>query len=141
MEISDQKASSMLMPLPERDAIIKTCLDYAEGWYTGDVTRMQRSLHPDLVKRTLDRDPDQNTWQLTPARNAEYMVSLTREGGGSALAEPRRVSEVTILDVYQRTASVKVISHEYVDYLHLAKFEQGWMIVNVLWEYLDGEQG
>ena len=139
MEISDQKTLSI--PIPDRDAVIKVCLDYAEGWYTGDAERMQRSLHPDLVKRTIDRDPDQNTWQLTPARDAQYMVNLTREGGGSDITGPRRASVVTILDAYQRTASAKVISHEYVDYLHLAKFEQGWLIVNVLWEYLDGEPG
>jgi hypothetical protein len=28
-------------------------LDYIEDWWTGDVERMERSLHPDLVKRIM----------------------------------------------------------------------------------------
>ena len=34
------------------DAIRNTVLDYFEGWFEGDIVRMDRALHPDLVKRT-----------------------------------------------------------------------------------------
>ena len=36
--------------------IEQACLDYVEGWYTGDVERMKRALHPDLAKRRARRD-------------------------------------------------------------------------------------
>lgn len=121
------------------EAIRKACLDYAEGWYSGDAERMQRCLHPELAKRRIVLVPEQGEWQLTPSRNAEYMVSLTQDGGGYEAGRSIRECEVTILDAYRRTASARVISHEYVDYIHLAKFEDGWKIVNVLWEYLEGE--
>jgi len=29
----------------------KTALDYTEGWYAGDVARMERALPPELAKR------------------------------------------------------------------------------------------
>jgi hypothetical protein len=32
-------------------AIQAAALDYIEGWYAGDAERMERSLHPELVKR------------------------------------------------------------------------------------------
>ena len=35
----------------ETDAITGTVLDYFEGWFDGDVARMERALHPNLVKR------------------------------------------------------------------------------------------
>jgi len=73
------RPKNLVDPIPDRDAVIKACLDYAEGWYTGDAERMQRSLHPDLVKRTIDRDPDQNTWQLT--RRGMHNTWSTSPGG------------------------------------------------------------
>ena len=36
-------------------------------------------------------------------------------------------------------AVVKAISPQYVDYCQLLQFEEGWKIVNVLWELREGE--
>jgi hypothetical protein len=43
------------------------------------------------------------------------------------------------LDVFRHIASVKVISLDFVDYLHLAKIEDTWLIVNTMWELKEGE--
>jgi len=45
-----------------------------------------------------------------------------------------RRCEVTILDVSDSIASAKVVSEPFVDYLHLAKLDGRWSIVNVLYE-------
>lgn len=37
-------------------AIRATALDYIDGWYTGDAARMERALHPELVKRIVMTD-------------------------------------------------------------------------------------
>ena len=34
-------------------AIVRTVLDYLEGWFDGDAARMERALHPDLAKWSL----------------------------------------------------------------------------------------
>jgi hypothetical protein len=39
-------------------AIMATALDYIEGWYTRDAARMERALHPHLVKRFLEPRTD-----------------------------------------------------------------------------------
>jgi len=41
---------------------------------------------------------------------------------------------VTILDRFENAASVKVIASDWIDYLHLAKVDGRWVIINVLWE-------
>jgi hypothetical protein len=41
---------------------------------------------------------------------------------------------VTVLDVFGNTASVKIVATDWIDYLHVAKFNGRWVIVNVLWE-------
>ncbi len=36
----------------DTDAVRQAALGYIDGWYAGDAERMERSLHPELVKRT-----------------------------------------------------------------------------------------
>ncbi len=128
------------MPTPEDvEGILQASRDYIEGWYTADSKRMQRCLHPDLVKRTLERDSQQDTWQLTRRRDARMMVEFTLQGGGSDIPESERTHQIRILDVFRHIACVKVLSHEMMDYLHLAKINERWLIVNVIWELREGE--
>jgi hypothetical protein len=44
------------------------------------------------------------------------------------------MADVTLLDVFEGAASVKIVAAQWVDYLHLAKEGGDWQIVNVLWE-------
>ena len=134
--------SSASMPTPEDiDGITEASRDYAEGWFTADGERMRRCLHPDLVKRTLMRDPQRGTWELRRPSDAQMVVSFTQEGGGSDAPESERTYEITILDVFRHIATVKVLSHPNMDYLHIAKINDQWLIVNVLWELRQGELG
>ncbi len=41
---------------------------------------------------------------------------------------------MTILDVFENAAMVRVTGPEWVDYLQMAKWNGRWVIVNVLWE-------
>ena len=118
----------------EKAAIKNAALDYLEGWYDGDAMRMERALHPEFfTKRGILVNP--NTGQMaTPHLNAEMMIGFVKQGGGKSFPREKLKNEVIILDIYKNTASVKAISAQYMDYIHLAKFDGKWMIVNILWE-------
>ncbi|MGH7518383.1 MAG: serine hydrolase [Gemmatimonadales bacterium] len=107
-------------------------LDYIDGWYTGDGPRMERAVHPELAKRIVMTDT------LGQSRlshvGAISLIQSTRRGGGSMIPPAERRSEVTILDIYGGAASVRVRASSWVDYMHLAKYNGQWVIVNVLWE-------
>ena len=45
---------------------------------------------------------------------------------------------MTVLDVFENAASVKVVAAAWIDYLHLVKWNGRWLIVNVLWEMKPG---
>jgi hypothetical protein len=62
------------------------------------------------------------------------MVEYTAMGVGKKSKKEGQVNDVIILDVSPRTASAKSISHQFIDYIHLAKINGQWRIVNVLWE-------
>lgn len=120
------------------EAIEAAAMDYAEGWYTGKEERMERALHPALVKRTLMKD-DTGRWTVNRTSTFENMVEWTREGGGEAWSGAH-FFEVEVLDVFRDIATVRCLSAEYVDYLHLARFgADGWKIVNVLWQLREGD--
>ena len=108
-------------------------LDYIDGWYAGDGARMERALHPELAKRNVFTDPQSRRSRLIQM-SALTLINQTRAGGGSDIPAAERKSEVTILDVFQGAASVRVRAATWVDYMHLAKWNGRWIIINVLWE-------
>jgi Putative lumazine-binding len=110
-----------------RSAIIETVRDYFEGWYDGDVARMERALHPGLAKRAPKGDSLDET-------TAAWMIDATARGAGSRNDPDQRRLEIAAVDVYDRIATVTVHGPIYVEYLHLVGAEDGWRIVNALWE-------
>ena len=115
-------------------AIRATALDYIEGFYTGDAERMDRALHDDLKKRIVQRKPGEP--EVLDEMTKTQLVEMTAGGGGTGMPEDRKVSDVTILDIYGDMASVKIVAGAWVDYMHIARVNGDWVIVNVLWEML-----
>jgi hypothetical protein len=114
-------------------AIKQTALDYIEGWYEGNAERMERALHPELAKRIVRTDQKSGRSGLGQM-GAMSLVQGTRNGGGKNTPKERQQKDVTILDVFENAASVKVVASDWIDYLHMAKWNGRWVIVNVLWE-------
>lgn len=112
-------------------AIRATALDYAQGWYTGSAERMGRALHPRLAKRISVQREGQ--WQLQEM-NAQELTSAAGQGGGTRTPEAQRQADVQILDIFGNTASVRLTMSGWVDYMHMARVDGRWQIVNVLWE-------
>ena len=117
-------------------AIRATALDYVEGWYTGDAGRTERALHPELAKRVVLTNPRTGRSRLDQM-GALSLVQGTREqkrataGSGGRGAQRK---DVRILDVFGNTASVRTDMDEWIDYMHMARWNGRWVIVNVLWE-------
>jgi len=113
----------------DEESIRGVATAYLESWLDGDGERMRGALHPDLAKRGLDYADGRpsGVHHLT----ADYMGRSAAKGPPPQFA---RTCEVTVLDIADNIASVKVMSEPFVDYLHLAKLEGRWSIVNVLYE-------
>jgi hypothetical protein len=116
----------------DKEDIKQTALDYIEGWYEGNPERMERALHPDLAKRIVMTNP-QGRSQLQQM-SAMGLVQGVKRGGGKNTPKEKQQKDVTILDVFNNAACVKVVASDWIDYLHVAKWNGRWVIVNVLWE-------
>ena len=116
----------------DTEAIKQTALDYIEGWYEGNSERMERAVHPELAKRIVRTNAE--GYSRVDQQSAMTLVLYTRRGGGKNTPKEKQQKDITILDVYENAASVKVVASDWIDYLHMAKFNGRWVIVNVLWE-------
>jgi ketosteroid isomerase-like protein len=110
------------------DPISDVVRDYFEGWFDADVGRMDRALHPDLVKRW----PGQEQGASLPVTTKERMLELTAQGEGRQDGADRTL-DIEIEDVCDDIASVTVRSAVYHEYLQLVRTAEGWKIANALW--------
>ena len=116
----------------EREAIKRTALNYAEGWYEGNADKMESALSPDLAKR-IARTNDKNQTRLDQM-SAMTLVQASRSGFGKQTPAAEQQKDVTVLDVFGGAATVKLEMRDWIDFMHIAKINGKWMIVNVLWE-------
>lgn len=118
---------------PEDEAGIRaTALDYVEGFYEGNADRMERALHPHLAKRIARTDSNGKT--RLDQMSAMELVQIIRLGTGKSIPKDQQIKNVTILDVYGNAASVRAEMKDWIDYMHMAKVDGKWKIINVLWE-------
>jgi Putative lumazine-binding len=118
----------------ERAAIVAAALDYFEGWFDGDAERIDRALHPALAKRSLRQVKPEDPELRSVTK--DQMVTWTAAGEGRTEDPgPGRHIDVHVVDVHGNIASAVVHSDVYREYLHLARTDAGWKIVNALWHF------
>lgn len=120
--------------------IIRISKDYLESQHTPNPKQMENALHPRMVKRTVWKDKATQK-EYIDEYFAENMVILAERYNvkGDKFPKNPRI-EVKLLDVSDKTASVKLLANEWIDYMHLAKINGQWKIINVLWQYNDSKR-
>lgn len=120
--------------------IKQTAFDYIESQHSPNPKQMERALHPRLVKRTFWKDKGTNKDYLRET-TAESMILLAESYNRKKDKFPIvPKKDIKFLDVSDNTASVKLIADEWIDYMHLAKLNGEWKIINVLWQYNDSSR-
>jgi Putative lumazine-binding len=113
------------------EAVKQAILDYVEGVYETDPTRIERSVHHDLAKRgffVTEKETTESTMSF--AQFIEHTKTYNQDGQ----FPPDAPQEIIIYEVLDHTASAKLIAAWGIDYMHLAKYGETWMIVHVLWQ-------
>ncbi len=64
----------------------------------------------------------------------EQLIEVAKNWNKAGKLRKDAPKEVTIFDVLDQTATAKLVAEWGTDFMHLAKFEGKWMIVNVLWQ-------
>ena len=123
-------------PLAQDSAGVRAAvLDYVEGFYTGDSTRLVRSVRPEVYKYGFSWRRDDGAYrgsQMTWAGFHRYANDVKARGGRGA--PPDAPKKIELFDVLDQTASAKLTAWWGIDYLLLARYEGKWMITHVLWQ-------
>jgi len=121
-------------------AIKRAALDYIESQHRPNPKQMEQALHPRLVKRTFwkDKATGKDYVRETSAESMILLAESYNQKGDKFPATPRK--DLKFLDISDRTASLKLLADEWVDYMHLVKLNGSWKIINVLWQYNDSAQ-
>lgn len=118
----------------DREGVRRAVLDYVEGFYEGDSTKLVRSVRPEVYKYGFARAPDSTRFrgmQMTWPQFHAYANRVKASNRPTPATAPR---EIVIFDVLDQTASAKLTAWWGVDYLLLARHDGRWMISHVLWQ-------
>ena len=120
--------------------IRQAALDYIESQHKPSSKQMENALHPRMVKRTFwkDKATGKDFIRETTSESMALLAESYNKNGDKFPLPPKK--EVLLLDVSERTASVKLIADEWIDYMHIVKVNGSWKIINVLWQYKDLKQ-
>lgn len=124
-------AAAQAIPPETQKAIEAVCYDYVDGQLEGDPRRVARALHPDLAKRAALPGNASETFALRRMTKDE-LVALTAQGVIKAPREQWNRS-VKVLEVTGNIAVARVETPLFVDYFHLGRWGDRWLIVNALW--------
>ena len=120
---------------PSDETLQRACLDYLEGFYEGDTTKLIRSLKPSLYKfgywkndKSGQYDPD---GQMTYRQAIDYAKGVKAKKNFPKTGAPK---EVEILSMMEQIACAKVTAWWGYDYLLLSKQNGKWQIEQVLWQ-------
>lgn len=119
----------------DKEQVEKACMNYIEGFYEGDTTKLIAALKPTLYKIGFWKNKTTGVYdfdgQMTYRQALDYAKNVLSKKN---FAKPDAPKKVVVLDVMKTTAAAKVTAWWGIDYILLSKQNGKWMIEEVLWE-------
>jgi hypothetical protein len=118
----------------DQAAVRRAALDYLEGFYEGDSAKLARSVWPEVRKWGYWKNDASSPYAGSAMPYARFLTYAADVKSGKIKVPANPPKEVTVYEVQDQTAAVKVTAHWGTDYLLLAKERDRWMITHVLWQ-------
>ena len=118
----------------DSEGVRRAVLDYVEGFYEGDSTKLARSVRPEVYKYGFYKAPDSTSYrgmQMTWPAFFNYARGVKQN---NRQAPPTAPKTIEIYDVQDQTATAKLTAFWGTDYMLLANYDGKWMITHVLWQ-------
>jgi len=119
----------------EKENIERACLDYLEGFYEGDTSKLIRSLKPGLYKFGYWKNDSSGKYapdgKMSYRQAIDYAKRVKERKNFAKQGSPKKAE---VLDIMNTIAAAKVTAWWGVDYILLARQDGKWMIEQVLWE-------
>jgi len=123
----------------DKDMVIKnveeTGYNYIDAFYEADTTLAYKSVHKDLRKVGWYYDQKKQAYTGAIEMPFDKLIDLAKRWNASGTrltAETPR--EVKILEVSDKIAVAKVTAAWGIDYLNMVNTQNGWKIINIVWQ-------
>ncbi|WP_448566479.1 nuclear transport factor 2 family protein [Thalassotalea ganghwensis] len=127
------KTNSPISDIDEQE-VLRVSRGYLEALQQLKPELMKEVMHEELSKHTIQTFADSKQ-KLRPTTYAQMINFAHNWNKDGTRFPPNPTNKVIILDSYNGMASVKLISDNWVEYLHLLKIEGKWKIKNLVWDY------
>jgi hypothetical protein len=103
-----------------------------------------QDLKPELINEVMNDSLKKITIGWDRASKKEYakpttkeeMIAFAESWNKSNTKFPTKPNnQIIVLDIYNRIANVKLVSDNWVEYLHLIKLDGKWSIANLIWQH------
>ena len=118
----------------DRELVYKAIEDYVDALYLVQPERIQKSVHPGLTKKGYWRKSDTEPYGPERTMTYQQLYELAGKWNAKGKLPENAPKKIEIFDVQDQTASAKLTAQWGTDYFQLAKYNDRWMIVNVLWQ-------
>ncbi len=119
-------AQSQTTTSNDSTAVQATVRNYIEAYYTGDVARMQATLHPHYLKHMIHSDIPMREW------TGPQMVESIRTQGPADMPAKEKTEQITVMDISGEIATAKLVTPHWMDYMTLQKSNGEWKILSVV---------
>ena len=116
----------------DREAVRQAGLDYVEGVYNVQPERIERSVHPSLVKRGFYKKGATAPYVEMPM-TYDQLVNLARNWNKDGKRDTS-IKKVEVLDLLDQTAVVKITASWGIDHMLLGKYDGRWKISLIQWQ-------
>jgi len=116
----------------DHDAIVAAVGAYVDAFYQQKPELFDRGVSDELVKYGYSRGEDGA--YAGGAMSLDTLRAIASRFHDYVELGPEPPREITVLDRLDKTATAKLSAVWGVDYLHLAKTDDGWRIFQVLWQ-------
>ena len=117
--------------------IKKISLGYLEALQQLKPELMDQVLNDSLNKITIGYDRKEMK-EIGRATTKAQMIEFAKNWNKTGTRFPfNPENQIKILDIYNRIATIKLISDNWVEYLQLIKLDGNWEIMNLIWQYRD----
>ena len=119
----------------DTEGVTKACMNYLEGFYEGDVSKLETALSPTLYKYGYWKNKETGAYasagQMTYEKALDYAKNVAEK---KKFAKEDAVKVVEVLDISNHIAVAKVKAWWGVDYMLLSRDGDAWVIEQVIWE-------
>lgn len=125
------KKTQTVTTADDKAAVYQAALNYVEGVYEVNPSKIETSVHPNLTKYGFMRRPtgEYAPGQMTYQQLLGVAASWNKDG-----KRDLSIKKVEVLDVLDQTAVAKVTAQWGIDYMQLAKYDGQWKIINIVWQ-------